>query len=182
MNTLPSKRSEAGDEMSLKLQLADAVRAMDAWLQPRYLDGRAVSDPSGRIELAASVTHEFVFGELGGRAFMGCDERLLRWCHRIPWARLTVPAQDRNGPQAVDFEFDGAHTGRQLTGRAMRSFVLSMIGTPSLFALLRQHAQLDLRLHEARGVSRAILASLPIKLRMPPPPLSPYSSCLEGVK
>ena len=185
MDQLPSSLPDEVRNESERTRLLGAIRAMDTWLKPRYLNGQATIDERNHIELNASLTAKINFGELGGRLFMACPQDILRWISAITWSRLSAPGFHDIKSRRIDFLFDGVAVGNKITGKPMTSFVLSMNVDERVIVVLRQHARLDFRLAENGGVSREAFSSVPIKLRKrltPPsllPTVNPYPNLSE---
>ena len=182
MDQLPSALPEEVAMESSRQRLLAAIRSMDAWLKPRYLSGQASIDEKHHIELSASLSANFIFGELGGRMFVACKQEILPWLSTIQWSRLTVPGFHDTKSRRIDLIFDGKTTGSLITGKPMTSFMLSLNVDEVTIIALRQHARLDFRLSENGGVSKEAFSSVPVKLRKklsPPRPLpstNPYPS------
>jgi len=185
MDQLPSALPDEVRNESDRTRLLSAIRAMDAWLKPRYLNGQATIDEHNQIELNASISERFDFGELGGRLFMGCTQDVLRWISVLTWARLSVPGFHDIKSRRIDFHFDGKTIGQRIAGKPMTSFALAMNVDERVIVVLRQHARLDFRMTENGRVSREAFSSVPIKLRKriaPPhllPTVNPYPNLSE---
>lgn len=174
MEQLPSALPEEAAMESSRQRFLVAIRSMDAWLKPRYLNGQASIDEKHHIELSAGLSSNFIFGELGGRMFIACKKDILPWLSTIQWTKLSVPGFHDLKSRRIDLIFDGKESGGRITGKPLTSFMLSLNVDEITIIALRQHARMDFRLSENGGISKEAFSSVPIKLRKkisPPRPL-----------
>lgn len=146
--------------------ISQSIRSMQAWLEPRYLDGSArIEDRC--IVLSAALSQRFVIAELSGRLFIGVDRPETRWLDRLPWKNLLVPgAHDLKGRHAT-LNFDGRVIGQRYFGKPMTSFSLSLTVEENVLRCIRQHAQVDFRVCENGKISREILNTIAVKCTAP---------------